>query len=123
MTTMLKFTKEHEWLLIEGDIVTVGITQYAQEQLGDLVFVELPAPGSGFERGAAVAVVESVKAASDVYAPISGEITDVNQSIVDEPSLVNSDPMGKGWFFKMKIADPSQIETLFDEAAYRALVS
>jgi glycine cleavage system H protein len=120
---MLKFTKDHEWLRIEGDVATVGITPYAQEQLGDLVFVELPAPGHGFEQGAAAAVVESVKAASDVYAPISGEITDVNQSIVDEPSLVNSDPMGKGWFFKMKIADPSQIETLIDEAAYRALVS
>jgi glycine cleavage system H protein len=123
MNTMLKFTKDHEWLRIEGDIATVGITQYAQEQLGDLVFVELPAPGSGFELGAAAAVVESVKAASEVYAPISGEITDVNQSIVDEPSLVNSDPMGKGWFFKMKIADPSQIEALMDEPAYRALVS
>jgi glycine cleavage system H protein len=123
MNVMLKFTKDHEWLRIEGDIATVGITQYAQEQLGDLVFVELPAPGSGFELGAAAAVVESVKAASEVYAPISGEITDVNQSIVDEPSLVNSDPMGKGWFFKMKISDPSQIETLMDEPAYRALVS
>jgi glycine cleavage system H protein len=123
MTTMLKFTKDHEWLRIDGDIATVGITPYAQEQLGDLVFVELPAPGSGFEQGAAAAVVESVKAASDVYAPISGEITDVNQSIVDEPSLVNADPMGKGWFFKMKIADPAQIETLIDETAYRALVS
>ena len=123
MNTMLKFTKDHEWLRIEGDIATVGITQYAQEQLGDLVFVELPAPGSGFEPGSAAAVVESVKAASEVYAPISGEVTDVNQSIVDEPSLVNSDPMGKGWLFKMKIADPSQIETLMDESAYRALVS
>jgi glycine cleavage system H protein len=123
MTTMLKFTKDHEWLRIEEDIATVGITQYAQEQLGDLVFVELPVPGSGFERGASAAVVESVKAASEVYAPISGEITDVNRSIVNDPSLVNSDPMGKGWLFKMKIADPSQIETLIDEAAYQALVS
>ena len=123
MSSMLKFTKDHEWLRIEGDIATVGITQYAQEQLGDLVFIELPAPGSDFERGVAAAVVESVKAASDVYVPISGEIMDVNQSIVDDPSLVNSDPMGKGWFFKMKIADPSQIETLMDEPAYRALLS
>jgi glycine cleavage system H protein len=122
MTTMLKFTKDHEWLRIEGDIATVGITQYAQEQLGDIVFIELPAPGSGFERGAAAAVVESVKAASDVYAPISGEIMEVNQSIVDDPSLVNSDPMGKGWFFKMKIADLFQLETLMDETAYRALL-
>jgi glycine cleavage system H protein len=119
---VLKFTQEHEWLRVEGDIATVGITPHAQEQLGDLVFVELPEPGKGFEKGAAVAVVESVKAASDVYAPISGEITEVNQSVVDEPSLVNSDPMGKGWFFKMKIADPSQIEALMDEPAYKALV-
>ena len=119
---MLKFTKDHEWLRIEGAIATVGITQHAQEQLGDLVFVELPAPGRSLEQGAATAVVESVKAASDVYAPISGEVTEVNQSIVDEPNLVNSDPMGNGWFFKMKISDPSQIETLMDESAYQALV-
>lgn len=119
---MLKFTKDHEWLSIDGGIATVGITPHAQEQLGDLVFVELPAPGGAFERGAAAAVVESVKAASDVYAPISGEIVEVNQSIVSDPSLVNSDPMGKGWFFKMKIADPSQIETLMDELVYRALI-
>jgi glycine cleavage system H protein len=119
---MLKFTKDHEWLRIEGDVATVGITHHAQEQLGDLVFIELPAPGSNYERGAAAAVVESVKAASDVYAPISGEIMEVNQSIVDEPTLVNSDPMGKGWFFKMRIADLLQLETLMDESAYLALV-
>jgi glycine cleavage system H protein len=119
---MLKFTKDHEWLQIEGAIATVGITQHAQEQLGDLVFVELPAPGRSLEQGAPAAVVESVKAASDVYAPISGEVTEVNQSIADEPNLVNSDPMGKGWFFKMKISYPSQIETLMDESAYQALV-
>ena len=119
---MLKFTKDHEWLRIEGDIATVGITQYAQEQLGDLVFVELPAPGSGLEPGATAAVVESVKAASDVYAPISGEVTEINQDVVNDPQLVNSDPMGNGWFFKMKIADPSQIETLMDEPAYQSLI-
>jgi glycine cleavage system H protein len=119
---MLKFTKDHEWLRIEGDIATVGITQYAQEQLGDLVFVELPAPGSNFEKGAAAAVVESVKAASDVYAPISGEVTEANQNIVNDPQLVNSDPMGNGWFFKMKIVDASQIETLMDESDYRSVV-
>ena len=119
---MLKFTKEHEWLRLEGEIATVGITQYAQEQLGDLVFVELPAPGRSFEQGAAAAVVESVKAASEVYAPISGEITEINESVVKEPSLVNSDPMGAGWFFKMRIADPSQIAMLLDEPDYRALV-
>ena len=118
---MLKFTKDHEWLRIEGDIATVGITQYAQEQLGDLVFVELPAPGSGFEPGAG-GRRRIGQGRIGGLCPISGEITDVNQSIVDEPSLVNSDPMGK-WFFKMKIADPSQIETLMDEPAYRALVS
>jgi glycine cleavage system H protein len=119
---MLKFTKDHEWLRIEGDVATVGITQYAQEQLGDLVFIELPAAGSKFEKGAAAAVVESVKAASDVYAPISGEVTEVNQNLVNEPQLVNSDPMGNGWLFKMKIAEASQTETLMDEAAYRSLV-
>ena len=119
---MLKFTKEHEWLRIEGEIATIGITPYAQEQLGDLVFVELPAPGKSFEQGAAAAVVESVKAASEVYAPISGEITETNASIVKEPSLVNSDPMGAGWFFKMKVADPAQVAALLDEAGYQALV-
>jgi glycine cleavage system H protein len=122
MSRMLKFTKDHEWLRIEGDVATVGITHHAQEQLGDLFFIELPAPGSNYERGAAAAVVESVKAASDVYTPISGEIMEVNQSIVDEPTLVNSDPMGKGWFFKMRIADLLQLETLMDEPAYLALV-
>jgi glycine cleavage system H protein len=119
---MLKFTKDHEWLRIDGDIATVGITPYAQEQLGDLVFVELPAKGSKLERGAAAAVVESVKAASDVYSPISGEVMQGNESIVKEPGLVNSDPMGKGWLFKMRIADAAEIETLMDEAAYRSLL-
>jgi glycine cleavage system H protein len=119
---MLKFTEDHEWLRIEGDIATVGITDYAQEQLGDLVFVELPAPGAIPEKGAA-AVVESVKAASDVYAPVSGEVTEINQAIVDEPALVNRDPMGKGWFFKIKISDPSQLERLLDEKAYRAMIA
>ncbi len=119
---MLKFTKDHEWLRIDGDIATVGITTYAQEQLGDLVFVELPQVGSEFERGAAAAVVESVKAASDVYSPIRGKVTEVNESIVHEPALVNADPMEKGWFFKMKIADASEIETLMDEAAYQSLI-
>ena len=119
---MLKFTKEHEWLKVEGDVATVGITQHAQEQLGDLVFVELPEVGQSLEKGGAAAVVESVKAASDVYAPISGEITEVNQDIIKEPGLVNSDPMGKGWFFKIKIADPAQIEGLLSESGYRQLI-
>jgi glycine cleavage system H protein len=119
---MLKFTEDHEWLRIEGDIATVGITDYAQDQLGDLVFVELPAPGATPEKGSAAAVVESVKAASDVYAPVSGEITEINQAIVDEPALVNRDPMGKGWFFKIKLSDPSQLDPLLDEKAYQAMI-
>jgi glycine cleavage system H protein len=120
---MLKFTEDHEWLRIEGDIATVGITDHAQEQLGDLVFVELPALGARPEKGAAAAVVESVKAASDVYAPVSGEVTETNQAIVDEPALVNRDPMGLGWFFKIKISDPSQLDRLLDEKAYRTLIA
>jgi glycine cleavage system H protein len=117
---MLKFTSDHEWLRIEGDIAVVGITDHAQEQLGDLVFVEVPASGQKFEKGAPVAVVESVKAASEVYAPITGQVVETNQSIVDEPTLVNSDPLGNGWFFKLQIADPSQIDSLMDEKTYEA---
>ena len=120
---MLKFTSDHEWLLIENDRATVGITAYAQEQLGDLVFVDLPKPGAHVTAGGAAAVVESVKAASDVYAPIDGEVIDVNADVTADPTLVNSDPTGKGWLFKLKIADPSQLERLMDEAAYRALVA
>ena len=119
---MLKFTKDHEWLRIEGDIVTFGITQHAQEQLGDLVFVELPKPGANLEQGAAAAVVESVKAASDVYAPVAGEVVEINQAIVADPTLVNSDPMGKGWFVKMKMTTASQIDELMDEQAYRSMI-
>jgi glycine cleavage system H protein len=119
---MLKFTQDHEWVRLDGDTATVGIAPYAQEQLGDLVFIELPEAGRKFERGAAAAVVESVKAASDVYSPISGEVIEVNDSIVHEPGLVNADPMGKGWLFKLKIADVAEIETLMDEAAYRSLI-
>ncbi len=120
---MLKFTKDHEWVRLDGDVATIGITQHAQEQLGDLVFVELPQKGARFEQGAPAAVVESVKAASDVYAPVSGEIVEVNQGIVDEPSLVNTDPMGKGWFVKIKIADKSQIDALLDEQGYQSLIA
>ena len=119
---MLKFTEDHEWLRIDGDVATVGITDHAQEQLGDLVFVELPAPGARPEKGAAAAVVESVKAASDVYAPVSGEVIEINQAIVDEPALVNRDPMGKGWFFKVKLADKGELASLMDETAYNAFV-
>ena len=119
---MLKFTSEHEWVRIEGDAAIVGITQHAQEQLGDLVFVELPEVGKHFEKGAPAAVVESVKAASEVYAPIGGEVVLVNPAIVADPSLVNSDPMGAGWFYKLKLADPAEIDALMDEAAYKELL-
>jgi glycine cleavage system H protein len=119
---MLKFTQEHEWVRIEGDVATVGITQHAQERLGDLVFVELPGVGKSVEKGAPAAVVESVKAASEVYAPIAGEVVEANSAIVFDPSLVNSDPMGAGWFFKLKLANPSEIDALMDETAYKALL-
>lgn len=120
---MLKFTSDHEWILVEKDSAVVGITPYAQEKLGDLVFVQLPKTGAVLQAGGAAAVVESVKAASDVYAPINGEVTEVNQQVVDDPTLVNSDPTGKGWLFKLRIADPSQIDGLMDESAYRALIA
>jgi glycine cleavage system H protein len=119
---MLKFTTDHEWIRVESDCATVGITSYAQEQLGDVVFVELPKLGASFEAGAAAVVVESVKAASEVYAPIKCEIVEVNQEVSDTPSLINSDPTGKGWLFKVKIADRSQLDKLMDEQAYGALV-
>lgn len=119
---MLKFTKDHEWLRIEDDTVTFGITQHAQEQLGDLVFVELPKVGANLQQGAAAAVVESVKAASDVYAPVAGEVVEVNQAIVADPTLVNTDPMGKGWFVKMKMTTESQIDELMNEQAYRSMI-
>lgn len=119
---MLKFTSDHEWVRIEGDAATVGITQHAQEQLGDLVFVELPEVGKCFEKGAPSAVVESVKAASEVYAPIGGEVVQANPAIIADPSLVNSDPMGAGWFYKLKLTDPSEIDALMDEAVYKELL-
>jgi glycine cleavage system H protein len=116
---MLKFTEEHEWLRIEGDMATIGITPYAQEQLGDIVFVDLPAPGKVFAKGVTAAVVESVKAASDVYSPLSGEVIASNQSLLNEPGLVNSDPMGGGWFFKIRLTQPSELADLMDEVVYR----
>ena len=120
---MLKFTSDHEWLKIDGDVATVGITQHASEQLGDLVFVQLPDVGATFSKGDDAAVVESVKAASDVYCPLDGEIVEVNQSIVDDPALVGSDPQGAAWFFKLKLSDPSSASELLDEAAYAALIA
>src|SRR5205823_5871106 len=120
---MLKYTKDHEWLCIEGEVATVGITPYAQEKLGDLVYVELPPKGATFGMAAAAATVESVKAASDVYAPVSGEIIEINGRLAGEPGLVNSEPTGNGWLFKMKISNPSEIDKLLDEHAYKVLIS
>jgi glycine cleavage system H protein len=120
---MLKYTKEHEWLRMDGDVATVGITPFAQERLGDLVFVELPDVAAKFDRGAAAATVESVKAASDVYAPVSGEVIAVNEKLAAEPSLINTDATGSGWLFKMKIANASEVDSLLDEEAYNALTA
>ncbi len=117
-----RYTKDHEWVRLEGDVATVGITNHAQEALGDLVFVDLPEPGREIASGETIAVVESVKAASDVYAPLAGHITEVNSAIVDDPALVNREPETAGWFFKMTLADAAEFDALLDEAAYAALV-
>jgi glycine cleavage system H protein len=114
------YTKEHEWVRVEGDTGTVGITDFAQGQLGDIVFVEVPEAGRQVEKGGEAAVVESVKAASDVYAPVGGEVVEGNGALGEEPSLVNSDPEGEGWFFKLRLADPAQLDGLMDAEAYRA---
>ena len=121
MTT--KYTKDHEWVRMEGDIATVGITNYAQEQLGDVVFVEVPQAGAHFDTGGEAAVVESVKAASEVYAPLAGDIVEGNQALADDPSLVNSDPEGAGWFFKIKPDNPGELDAMLEEAAYRELLA
>ncbi|HEY0115382.1 MAG TPA: glycine cleavage system protein GcvH [Allosphingosinicella sp.] len=113
------YTREHEWVRVEGDTATVGITDFAQGQLGDIVFVEVPEGGRQVEKGGEAAVVESVKAASDVYAPIDGEVIEGNSALTDEPSLVNSDPEGEGWFFKLRISDTAQLEGLMDAESYR----
>ena len=117
MTTY--FTQEHEWIKVDGDTATVGITDHAQEALGDIVFTEVPDAGKQLTKGQEAAVVESVKAASDVYSPVSGEVVEGNRAVADDPSLVNSDPEGSGWFFKIKLADASELEGLMDEGAYR----
>ena len=119
----MKFTEEHEWLRVEEDVVVVGITEHASTQLGDIVFVELPEEGQTISKDDEAAVIESVKAASDILAPIDGEIVEVNQAIVDEPSLVNEDPLGAGWFFKITASDASQMDDYMDEKAYNALIS
>jgi glycine cleavage system H protein len=118
----MRFSKDHEWVKVEGGVATVGITSYAQEQLGDVVFVELPAVGKKVKAGEEAAVVESVKAASEVYAPISGEVTEVNGALADTPALVNEDAEGKGWFMKIKLADPKEVDALMDAAAYKTFI-
>ena len=115
-----KFTKDHEWIDLAGDRGRVGITDYAQQQLGDVVFVEVPEVGRVVEKGGEIAVVESVKAASDIYAPVGGEVVEANGALADSPGDVNADPMGKAWFFKLKIADRSELDGMMDEAAYKA---
>ena len=117
MTTY--FTREHEWIKVDGDTATVGITNHAQEALGDIVFTEVPDAGKQLSKGQEAAVVESVKAASDVYSPVTGEVTEGNQAVADDPSLVNSDPEGAGWFFKIKLTDASELDGLMDEGTYR----
>ena len=114
------YTKEHEWIQVEGDSATVGITDYAQSQLGDVVFVEVPEAGRQLSKGGEAAVVESVKAASDVYAPVSGEVIEGNQALVDQPDLVNTDPEGAGWFFRIRLAGTAELDGLMDQSAYRA---
>ena len=119
----MKFTEEHEWLRTEGDIVVVGITQHASTQLGDVVFVELPEEGTTVSKDDEIVVIESVKAASDILAPLDGEIIEINEALADEPSKVNEDPMGEAWFFKMKPADSSQVEEYMTEDEYNKLIS
>jgi len=118
----VRYSEEHEWIRVEGDTGTSGITQYAQEQLGDVVFVDVPASGRKVAKGEAIAVVESVKAASDIYAPVSGEVVESNAALADTPGDVNSEPMGKGWFFRIKMSDKGELAGLMDEAAYEAFV-
>ena len=119
----IRYTKDHEWVRREGDSATVGITDYAQNQLGDVVYVELPAIGRKVEQGGEAAVVESVKAASEVYAPVSGEVVAVNDEIVSDPARVNADAQGEGWFIRVRLADPKEVDTLMDQAAYDAFVA
>ena len=120
--TLLRFTTDHEWIRLEGDLAVIGITDYAQSQLGDVVYVELPEIGRRVEKGKEAAVVESVKAASEVYAPISGEVAEVNDAITADPAKVNADAMGEGWFIKLRLTDPKELDGLLDEAAYQQFV-
>jgi glycine cleavage system H protein len=118
----LRFTKDHEWIRLDGDLAVVGITDYAQSQLGDVVYVELPEIGRRVEKGREAAVVESVKAASEVYAPVSGEVAEVNEELAADPAKVNADAMGEGWFLKLRVTDPKELDDLLDEAGYRRFV-
>lgn len=120
---MIKYTEDHEWIAVDGDIATIGITDHAQKALGDVVFVELPEVGASYGKGDDAAVVESVKAASEVYAPLTGEVVEVNGALEDDPSLVNSSATDDGWFFKMKVADMNEIDDLMDEDAYNDLIA
>ncbi|MCL6728448.1 glycine cleavage system protein GcvH [Sphingomonas hankyongi] len=115
----LYFTREHEWVRVDGETATVGISNHAQEALGDIVFAEVPEAGRKLNKGQEAAVVESVKAASDVYAPVAGEVVEGNKAVADDPSLINSDPEGEGWFFRLKLDNPGEVEGLMDEASYR----
>ncbi|HLY46720.1 MAG TPA: glycine cleavage system protein GcvH [Stellaceae bacterium] len=121
--SLTRYTKDHEWVRLDGDTAVIGITDYAQEQLGDVVYVELPEIGRAVEQGKEAAVVESAKAASEVYAPVSGEVVAVNDALLGEPAKVNADAMGEGWFIKLRLADPKQFEALMDEAAYQAFIA
>ena len=118
----IRFTRDHEWIRLDGDVAVVGITDYAQSQLGDVVYVELPDLGRRVEQGKEAAVVESVKAASEVYAPVSGEVVEVNDALAGDPAKVNADAMGEGWFLKLRLADPKELDGLLDEGAYRKFV-
>jgi glycine cleavage system H protein len=118
----LRYTRDHEWVRVDGDLAVVGITDYAQSQLGDVVYVELPEIGRRVEQGKEAAVVESVKAASEVYAPISGEVVEINEALAGDPARVNADPIGEGWFIKLRLDDPKQLDILMDEEAYKRFV-
>ena len=122
-TAETRYTSEHEWVRLDGDIATIGITEHAQQALGDLVFVELPEPDREVEAGEAVAVVESVKAASDVYAPLAGKVVEANQAVVDDPALVNGDPEGEGWLFRLELEDTDAFDALLDAAAYAEVLA
>ncbi len=119
---MRYFTKDHEWIDVDGDVGTVGISEYAQSQLGDIVFVDVPEAGKQLSKGDDAAVVESVKAASDVYSPVAGTVTEGNAALAEQPDLVNTDPQGDGWFFKLTLSDPGELDGLMDEAAYKSFV-